>query len=247
MKRYSVMLKVFVAMAAIAFLFGAYQISIAKTTNKQLETRVTNAIARYYPDEFQISVRDDGMVKIEGQVNTLYDKYRIYEIASKVRGVKDVENLLVVNTPTIPDDMIKANILDEIQRVNSILEPKRIKVHVDNGIVFLGGEVSFQREKIETETVASWQKGVKGIVNNIKVLPPKKAVSDDNLRFIFGEIMKDQFPLEKNVNFTVKNGVVTLTGNCSTLYAKDMIKKEFKKVSGVKKVVNQLKVVPLYD
>ncbi|NOY76911.1 MAG: BON domain-containing protein [Calditrichaeota bacterium] len=247
MKRYSMPLRVLVVMMTVAFLFGAYQVTLAKTTNKQLEARVINAIARYYPQEFRITVTGDGVVKIEGQVNTLYDKYRIYDIVSRVRGVKDIENLLVVNTPTVPDDMIESNVIIELKRVGSILEPDRIKVHVDNGIVFLSGEVSYQREKIAAETVASWQEGVKGIVNNIVVLPPKKAVSDSNLRFIFSEIMKDQFPLEKNAKFTVKNGVVTLTGNCSTLYVKNMIEKEFKRVSGVKKIINNLKVVPLYD
>jgi len=88
-------------------------------------------------EEFKVTVSGDGMAKIEGQVNTLYDKYRVYDIVSRARGVKNIENLLVVNTPTVVDDMIESNIIIELRRVSSILEPDRIKVHVDNGIVIL--------------------------------------------------------------------------------------------------------------
>lgn len=60
------------------------------------------------------------------------------------------------------------------------------------------------------ETVASWQKGVKGISNEIEVLPPEKARSDKNLETVLKQIRKYQFPLSENVSISVTDGVVTL-------------------------------------
>ena len=232
---------------SLAFLLGSFQVGLAGQSPKQLAVKVQNAIGRYYAEPFNVTIRDDGIVHIQGQVNTLYDKLRIFDIVSKVRGVKDIEDALIVNTPTLPNDMIEANVRDQLMLVSSILEPNRIKVRVDNGIVFLSGKVSFQRERIAAETATSWQKGVKGIVDNITVMSPKKARSDQNLTAVLHDVMRDQFPLEKKVAFSVNKGVVTVTGNCSTLWAKRMIAKEFSRVTGIRKVINRLKVVPIIE
>jgi osmotically-inducible protein OsmY len=108
----------------------------------------------------------------------------------------------------------------------------------------LGGTVSFYREKLMAETVASWEKGVKGIADNIKVLPTAKAVSDANLKIILHDILSDQFPAENNVMFTVSKGIVDLSGTVDILYAKHRIKDEFSSIIGIKKVVNNLQVEP---
>ena len=87
-------------------------------------------------------------------------------------------------------------------------------------------------------------KGVKGISNNIKVLAPAKAVSDANLKIILRDILSDQFPVEKNVSFTVNKGVVDLNGTVDILYAKRRIQNEFSNIIGIKKVINNLHVEP---
>ncbi len=129
--------------------------------------------------------------------------------------------------------------------MSSILDPDRIEAEVNKGVVILKGKVSFYREKIMAQTVASWQEGVKGLINEIKVLPPKKAKSDENLRDILQAILDAQFSLEKNVYFEIEDGVVTLNGATKDLWFKERIEEEFANVIGVKKVINNLKVEPL--
>ncbi len=121
-----------------------------------LADRVEAELANYYMDEFEIRAEADGHVWIEGEVNTLYDKYRVYEIVSKVPGVRIITNNLIVDTPTLPDKIVKDNIRDEMKYVSSIIEPERINIHVDNGVVILTGQVSYEREKAMARTVASW-------------------------------------------------------------------------------------------
>ncbi len=201
-----------------------------------------DAISIYYPDEIVATSDANGKVQLGGQVNTLYDKLRIFDIVSGVKGVRAIENRIDVNTPLVPDGIIEQNIREEMKYVHSILEPDRIKVHVDNGTVFLTGDVSYYREKLTAETIASWQKGAKGIINNLEVLPPKNAVSDQNLEALLGEIMKNRFPLDTDASFTVQNGAVTLNGKVVSFWDENQIVKEFSRVRGVTKVNNNLAV-----
>ncbi len=238
---------ILLVLAAFLIVPGTTQAKMKPLTNKQLKAKIEDVLARYYEEPFDVTVTNDGEVTIKGTVHTLYDKLRVFEIMTKIRGVRIIHNLLVVDTPRLPDKIVQTNVENEIKIAHSILEPDRIKVHVDNGVVFLSGEVSFYREKLEAQTLASWQKGVLGIVNNIQVLPPKKAVSDDNLRFILREVLKNQFPtVEKEVKFTVNKGVVTVNGRVHTMWERNKITEEFSRIRGVRKVINNLKIAPYF-
>lgn len=212
--------------------------------NSRLRNKVINEIARYYDnvDQMNITANDNGFVDIMGKVNTLYDKLNIFDIVSKIKGVKQISDDLDVKSDIIPDDEIRDNIINELHLVNSILDPDRIKVHVDNHIVFLKGVVSYYREKLMAETVASWQRGVEGIQNNIKVLPPKVARSDKNLSAVLNDILAREFPLDNNVKLSVENGVVTVSGTVSRLWDKKLMKNDFSKVLGVRNVLFNVKV-----
>lgn len=222
---------------------GMAQVLFAATDAKKLTDKVAGAIGNYYLETFNIKADANGKINISGDVNSLFDRLRIYEIVARVPGVTFIENELNVNTEMVPDKIILDNILNQLGRTPSILEPDRIKVNVTNGLVFLTGDVSYYREKIMAETVASWQQGVKGIENEINVLPPKKAVSDDNLKIVLQEILKNHFIIDKTLTFVVQNGIVTLNGKTGTLWDKTQIEKEFSHVLGVNKVINNLKVV----
>jgi osmotically-inducible protein OsmY len=234
-------IKQFIIVTMVVF-FGISQLAIANISPQELEGRVYDALGSYYLQDFDITANSEGNVTIEGQVNTLNDKYRVFEIISGVKGVKAISNQLTINTPMLPDNVIKNNIANELNMVSAIVEPERIDVKVDNGIVFLNGKVSYYREKIFAKTVASWHEGVKGIVNKIEVLPTKKARSDENLERVLQGIMDNRFSIEKNVTFTIDNGVVTLTGKATTLWAKDKIEEAFANVMGIKSVDNNLTV-----
>ena len=213
--------------------------------NEPLEEKVTEAISARYTDNVDISADDDGNVTLEGQVNTLYDKNLIFETVTRVPGVKTISNQLTVDAPVIADNVIRANILQQLEYVSSIYEPDKLKVSVDNGIVFFDGKVNFYREKLMAKTVASWQQGVKGVENRIKVMEPEEAKSDENLKEVLTHVLEDEFPIEDNVKFTVNDGKVTLNGTATTLWAKYNIEEEFLNVIGIRVVDNNLVVEPL--
>ena len=92
------------------------------------------------------------------------------------------------------------------------------------------------------QTIASWQNGVTDMKSNITVLSPAAARSDDNLRSIVKDILKDRFSFEDHIKFNINNGVVDLLGSAKSLYAKDKIEDEVRQIIGVKKVLNELTV-----
>jgi osmotically-inducible protein OsmY len=204
---------------------------------------VESALNRSYPDIFHVGVDENGIVTIRGEVNTLYDRLNVFDIVSGVKGVKEIKDLLVINTPLLPDDIIKVNIENALKNNSIIIEPDKITVKVSSGLVFLNGSVSYYKEKLMAETITSWQDGVIAIENRITVLPPKAARSDENIKSILNEILINKFPLIKDkVNVKVDNGIVTLDGEVMSLWEKSNLKKEFLQVLGVKSITENLKV-----
>ena len=212
-------------------------------SNNQLKNEVVNHIGRYYNEQFNVSVHN-GVVTINGQVNSLNDKYRIFDIVSRIPGVKDIKDLVVVNADTVPDKIIKQSTEQAIIDATSIMEPERIKVRVDNGVIFLNGTVSYYREKKAAESIATWQKGAVGVVNNLKVLSHKSDISDANLQVILSDIISKEFPLAKNVNISVKDGIASISGEVPRLSDKYSIEEDFYPVLGIKGVVDNLTINP---
>lgn len=208
-----------------------------------LQSAVKTQLSYYYNTPFEISTETPGHIIIKGTVHTYWDKLNIFGIISRVRGVNAITNELAVETDLVPNNMIKANIENSFLQTSTLLEPKKIHVAVDNGEVILSGTVSFAREAIAAEDIAAWHKGVLGVFNQIEVLPPKVAVSDDNLREVIQGLIQEQFSLEKQgVEVQVHNGVVTLMGKTTTFWAKNAIAKEILRVPGVLSVENKIQV-----
>lgn len=211
--------------------------------NNQLKNEVIDHIGRYYNEQFNVSV-NNGVVTINGQVNSLNDKYRIFDIVSHIHGVKEIKDMIDVNADSVPDQVIKQNTEETLHEATSIMEPDRIKVKVDNGVIMLSGTVSYYREKQAAQSIATWQKGAVSLVNNIKVLSPKAETSDANLQIVLNEIISKEFPLAKNINISVKDGIASISGEVPRLYDKYQIEKDFYPVIGVKGVVDNLTVNP---
>jgi osmotically-inducible protein OsmY len=235
----------FLITVAVVIFFCVPQLTFAKSNINDIKIRVEAALHPYYTDDFDLSVDENGKVVIKGDVDTYYDKLNIYEIVSKVKGVTKIEDLVDVDTPKIPDDMINANIVRTIKDNSTILEPDKIAVKVTDGFVFLKGTASYPKEKLMAETLSSWQDGVMGIENEIHILSPKEARSDENIKSVIMEIIENHFPLVKNtVNVRVNGGDVALNGEIGSLWEKVNLKKECVNIMGVKSVVENLTITP---
>jgi hyperosmotically inducible periplasmic protein len=121
------------------------------------------------------------------------------------------------------------------------------------GVVTLSGHVASQDEKARAESIA--QSGAAGQVvsDQIAVLPPgnesnAKTVDSDLDQAIAKNLDAAliQNALNKNVKYSVKNGVVTLTGDVNSQAGRDQAAQLAGAVPNVQQVVNeiQLKDIP---
>ena len=122
--------------------------------------------------EIGVAVKD-GVVSLNGQVKSYWEKWRAERAASRVSGVRAIVNDLEVHLPSsserTDEDIAKAaiNALDA-----SITVPaKRIMVKVSKGWVTLEGSVDWNFQKRAAESAVRNLIGVKGVVNLVEVKP----------------------------------------------------------------------------
>lgn len=229
----------------LTILFSGIMISqvAAQTDGHKLVEAVQQQISNYYPkNNISVTAKENGKIALKGTVKVLYDKLKIFDVVSSVKGVHFIENEILVDTNTLPDKEILANIEHDLSHVKSISEPDLLDIAVTNGVVLLKGKVRFQRESTLTETMASWQEGVKGIINELQVMPVLQAINDVTLNATINDLLANQFRLENQVHFSVTLGHVILDGNVRNLWAKYHIEKEIRRIVGVTKVTNNLAV-----
>ncbi len=242
MDKYQYFLKSFYILFASFLVLGLACSTGTKEKAGQIAEHVRTKISVYYPGDFLVTSVKKGSVRIEGQVESLSDKIKILEITSRVNGVKEIINDIVVKTSNLSDSQLEQNVLQELRLISNITEPDRIKVSVDKGAVTLTGEVHSYNEKLAVQTAVSLLKGVKDLENNIIILSSKQEVVDKDLKEIILGMIKFDFPGEKNVTVNVVDGVVTISGTVHRFWEKMQVEKDIHRIIGVKKVINQLKV-----
>ena len=128
---------------------------------------------------------------------------------------------------------------------------KDVSVHQDRdiGVITLGGHVAADRDKSQAESIAKSFAGPQVVANEIAVVPAgaesdaKKVDSDldqgieKNL-----DAALIQNHLQKNVQFRVKRGVVTLTGEVNSQALRAQVAGIAAPVPNVQQVVNELQV-----
>jgi hyperosmotically inducible protein len=115
-----------------------------------------------------------GIVQLNGFVDTAKEKAQATTVAQAVKGVKSVENNLIVKTEgsstgqSIDDSTVTS-------KVNTaLIESKEtkagdIKVATHNGVVQLSGFVDDEAQKTAAGKVAQSVKGVKSVKNDLHV------------------------------------------------------------------------------
>ncbi|MCA9741848.1 MAG: BON domain-containing protein [Deferribacteres bacterium] len=228
--------------AIFAILLASQPLSAQQSSSK-LKSKVQDEIARYYEQSIGVSIAEPGIVTLKGSVKSYWDKLNLWAIVSKVPSVHQIKNDIVVDTQAVPDNIITSEIRHYLDLNKAIEDPKKIEITADNGLVFLRGEVNSIRESEIVEDIAAWHKGVKSIENELRVLPPKAAMSDANLATILRDMIKRDFPLEKkSIQIEVMNGVAKITGTVERLWVVKQVEKEVRRIQGITGVDNQLKI-----
>lgn len=168
----------------------------------------------------RIDVRTrDGIVSLSGSVPHLLARERAGEIATMVKGVRSVVNRIEILPDSRTDDQIRRDV-----ELSLLADPATeffdLKVGVSDGTVSLSGRVgSWQEERLCT-LVAKGVNGVREVLSNIEVTPPRQR-SDDEIRTeIERRLDFDVWVDAGLIDVRVMNGRVFLSGTVGSLAEK---------------------------
>lgn len=143
------------------------------------------------------------------------------------------------------DKLIRQNVIDELDFDPSI-DAAHIGVAVENGIVTLSGHVGSYAERVAAEKAAQKVRGVRGVVEEIKVrfggeTPPR----DEDLAQRAVQMLDWSVTVPRGaVQVKVQNGWVTLSGKVEWQYQREEAYGSIKRLAGVAGIINNIEVTP---
>ncbi len=186
----------------------------------------------------------NGTVKIEGEAKTLVQKRAAGRIAEQVAGVVDViNNIVVLPEESIRDKAIADNLINALDR-NRNVESDRVDVKVQNGTAVLTGVVEDRQAFLAAEELASITVGVKEVRNELEIAAEPSGVQDNTIQTeIRDQLLWDTRVTEENINVSVKNGDVVLSGTADAFIEKTAAEEDAWSIAGVKTVENNIEIV----
>ncbi|MDX1521670.1 MAG: BON domain-containing protein [Anaerolineae bacterium] len=198
----------------------------------------------------------DGVVTLEGAVESQAKKELTEWVVKGVRGVKAINNAISVEPVA---QRLDNEIAEEIKRRLALdvwLDEALIEVEVQDGTVTLSGVVGSAIERTRAYLNA-WVDGVTSVNSNALTAemrdrdelrqPSKFALrTDEEIKWaVEGAFLYDPRLIGFNVEVDVRGGVVTLTGVVDNLRAKQSAEQDAGNTIGVWQVKNYLKVRPV--
>jgi osmotically-inducible protein OsmY len=189
---------------------------------------------------------DDGRVTLEGQVDSYQVRDAAVDTAWSVTGVDWVnDQLQITETGTGEENVfLKVNVETALD-LNEDIKVGNLTVQTNgDGTVTLSGAVDSYWKKVRAEEIASGVKGVSVVVNNIQV-SENESVSDRMIRAdIVDSLERNSDVRRDNVNVTVEQGRVTLSGTVDSWLAYTQAEEAARFTVGVEDVRNNLEIEP---
>ena len=192
---------------------------------------------------------DNGIATLTGTVSLYEYKADAEHRVRRVKGVSAVRNLIDVAGPNIPDRQLQAKLADELSydRVGYGNVFNAITVHVENGVVTLGGHARTYPDRDSALALVNTCPGVKDVVNQIEVDPV--SIMDDQTRLavaraIYGYPTLNKYAINpaRPIRISVQNGHVELYGMVDSEADKNIAYLRANSVPGVFSVKNYLQV-----
>jgi hyperosmotically inducible periplasmic protein len=227
---------------------GAVAQSSAARYDNDIESRVTQQLAKKAEFHNLQATVEDGIVTLTGDVNVYQQKLDIAKKIRKMDKVQGVRNLIAVST-TVPDSELQATLNRKLSydRIGYDNLYNFVAVSVKDGVATMIGEVRQPISKDSAFYVVSSVPGVKEVVDNVKVAPTSNY--DDRIRVaaaraIYGDSFLSGYAMDPAlpIRIVVDNGNVSLYGTVATKAEKDVAGIRAGQVFGVFKVQNNLVV-----
>jgi osmotically-inducible protein OsmY len=126
---------------------------------------------------------------------------------------------------------------------DSQVDDSAIGVAAKDGVVTLTGFIDSYAGKLAAERVVKRVRGVRAVANDITVRL-KVDVTDTDIAAAAALALKIRPGIPPNVQATVHNGYVTLTGHVEWLHQKQQAEVTVRHITGVRGVANHIEVAP---
>lgn len=189
-------------------------------------------------------VPHNGRLGLVGWVTRLPEKIWIENLAQDVAGPGQVDSCLVVGPPRQrPDAEIARAIRDTLDQ-DRYIDATSIRLKVANGVVRLTGTAETLSRRRFAGALCWWVRGVRGVVNHLRVIYPEPDSDDLIAEVIEGLMDKDPLVDPSEILVLSHGGVVTLTGTVAGADAREAAEYDAWIVEGVRDVVNQIEIAP---
>ena len=195
-------------------------------------------------DETQIGVTvKDGVVTLSGTVDSYVKKREAEKAARSVVGVKAVAEDIEVKygTTSHKSDTEIATAAVSALKWNIAVPENKIDVKVEDGWVYLTGEVKWEFEKKAAKKAIENLTGVKYVVNNISL---KNNIDINDIETKIKKAFERSADIDaNNISVKTEGHTVKLSGKVHSLKEKDEARNTAYFAPGVWSVDNELEVV----
>ena len=194
-------------------------------------------------DETRIGVSvEDGVVTLSGEVDSYAKKIAAEKAAKRVRGVRAVAEDIIVNygmEEEKTDTEIAKAVVNALQWHASVPEDSVIP-KVENGWVYLSGQVRWGYQKESAKNAIKDLSGVKGVINSITI---SQGVEPLEVKKRIKEAFERSADLEaRGIKVLTEGHTVTLEGTVHSLKEKEEAERTAFNAPGVYDVKNNLVV-----
>lgn len=194
-------------------------------------------------DESKIGVAvDDGVVTLSGEVDTYAKKMAAEKAAKRVYGVKAVAEDIIVKFPSslqkTDTDIAKAAV--NALKWHSSVPDENVMVKVENGWIYLSGEVKWPYQKESARKAIEDLTGVKGVSNSLNI---KQNVQPHEVKNKIKEAFERSAVIDaKGITVSTEGHTVILSGKVHSIKEKEDAETAAYNAPGVFKVKNNLRV-----
>lgn len=215
-------------------------------TDAQIQKDVIDEL-RWAPfissNEIGVTVKD-GIVTLSGTVDTYAKKTAAENATKKVVGVRAVAEDIEVKLNhggERTDADIAETVLNAL-KWHSVVPEEKIKVKVDNAWVTLDGTVEWDFQRKSAKNAISNLLGVRGITNNISVLPVIPIDAAKVKTSISSAFHRTAAIDAEKINVEIVGSKVILKGNVKSWNEKDEATNAAWSIPGVSSVENKLEI-----